>query len=85
MQQTCQCEQNQPVDNQDRPKDRQIEHAEPRADEANGDSLGRRVPEFELRKSPDERSELVVLFCWETSCIAIFHALILLNGWVEFR
>jgi hypothetical protein len=82
---TRQTEQNQPVHHQDGPEDGQVEDLEPTAEEANRDSLGRRVPELELWQPAHERSELLVLFCGESAGVAVFHALILLERGVEFR
>lgn len=82
---TCQREQNQPVNHQDRPENRHIEHAEPSAHEADGDGARARVPELELRQAPDEGSELLVLSRRQSACGAVFHALVLFDGGVEFR
>jgi hypothetical protein len=82
---TRQTEQNQPVHHQHRPEDGQVEDLEPAAEEANGDGLGGRVPELELRQPADERPELLVLFCGEPAGVAIFHSFILFERGVEFR
>jgi len=46
---TRQHEQNQPVHDQNWPENGQVENLKPAADKADGDGLGGRVPEFELR------------------------------------
>lgn len=58
---TGQAEQNDPVDEQDRPEDRNVEDLGPSAEESNHDGSRGRVPELELRKTADERAELFVL------------------------
>lgn len=81
---TRQSEQNQPINHQHRPKDRHIKHAEPRTYEADGDRPRARIPELELRKPSDERSELLVLARRQTAGRAVFHAFVLFHGRVEF-
>lgn len=45
---TRQCKEYDPVHDQHRPEDWQVEDGEEAADKANGDRLGSRVPELEL-------------------------------------
>lgn len=52
------------VHHQDGPEHRDIERLEERADHGHQDALGGRVPKFKLRKPPNERPELFVLFRW---------------------
>lgn len=81
---TRQAEQNQPVHNQHRPEDRQVEDLKPAAEEANGNRLGRRVPELELRESAHKGAELLVFLGGEATGVAILHSLILLERGIEF-
>ena len=75
---TGQAEEDQPVDDQDRPEDRQVENLEPTAEETDSNSLGRRVPELELWKAAHKGPELLVLLGGKATCVSILHALILL-------
>jgi len=43
------------------------------------------MPELEFREAPNEWSELIVSFGWESSTGAIFHAFVLFERWVKFR
>jgi hypothetical protein len=78
-----QAEQNQPVDDEDGPEDGQVENLKPGAEEADGNGLCRRVPELELGQAAHKGAELLVFFCGQARCIAVLHALILLEGRVE--
>jgi hypothetical protein len=62
-----------PVHNQDRPEDRDVEDLEPTADEADGDGAGGGMPELELGKTADEGSELLVLFRGQATGRSILH------------
>ena len=75
---------NQPVHYQHRPEDGQIEDLKPAAAEANGDGLGRAIPEFEFRQPPYEGSELVLLLGGQAASRTVLHALILFERRVEF-
>nr|GFD57585.1 hypothetical protein [Tanacetum cinerariifolium] len=57
---TGQAEEDQPVDHENGPEDRQVEDLEPTAEEADGNGLGGRVPELELWETAHERPELLV-------------------------
>lgn len=74
-----------PVNDQNRPEDGDIEEREPRADEANGNGPGGRVPELELGEAADEGAELVVLLGGQAGGgVAVFQAFILGDGGVPF-
>lgn len=81
---TRQGEQDQPVHNQDRPEDGQVEDLKPAAYETRRDGLGGRVPELELGKPADKRLELILLFCREPAGVAVFHAFIGFERGIEF-
>lgn len=82
---TRQDEEDDPVDHQDGPKDRDIENGEPRADEADGDGPGSGVPELELGKATDEGAELVVLLGGKAGGgVTVLKAFVLGEGGVEF-
>lgn len=81
---TRQAEQNQPVDHQDGPENRQVENLKPAAQKSNGNGLGGAVPELELWEPPHKGPELVFFFCGESRRAAFLHALILFERWVEF-
>lgn len=85
---TRQHKQDNPVDHKNRPEDGDVKDREPAAHEADGDGAGGRVPELELGQAADEWPELVVLLGGEAgggACVAVFQALILGEGGVEFR
>lgn len=83
---TGQDKQDDPVDNQDGPKHRDIEDGEPATQEADGDGTGGRVPELELRQAADERPELVILLGGQAGAgVAIFQTFILGEGGIELR
>lgn len=73
---TRQYEENHPVHDQDRPENWNVEYLKPAAEEGNGDGPGGRVPELELRQSPDEGSELLVLLGRKRADRAVFHIVI---------
>lgn len=78
-------EEDDPVDHQDGPKDRDIENGEPRADEADGDGPGSGVPELELGEATDEGAELVVLLGGKAGGgVTVLKAFVLGEGGVEF-
>lgn len=82
---TRQDKQNNPINDQNRPKDGDIKDAEPSADEADGDGARGRVPELELGEAPDEGAELVVLLGGQAGgCVAVLQAFILRHGWIPF-
>lgn len=83
---TRQDKQQDPVNDQDRPEDRNIKDGEPGADESDGEGARGGMPELELGKTSDERTELVVLSCGEArgACVAVLEALILCKRGVEF-
>ena len=58
---TGQGKKDQPVHDQHGPEDRQVEDLKPTAHKADDHCPCRRMPKLELRQSPDERSELLVL------------------------
>jgi len=76
-------EQNDPIDHQNWPEDRDVEEAEPGAHKANGDSPGGGVPKLEFWKASDERPELLILLRWQVC--AILQSLVLGERGVEFR
>lgn len=82
---TRQHKQNNPVNNQHRPEDGDIEYGEPGANEANGDSASGGVPELELWETADEGSELLVLLGREAggSCVTVLETFVLGEGGVE--
>lgn len=80
---TCQGEKNQPVHNQNRPEDGQVEDLKPTADEADGDSSGCRMPELELRQPSDKRSELIILLRGQSGPFTILEAFILRQTRIE--
>lgn len=80
---TGQAEEDQPVHNKNRPEDRQVEDLEPAAEEADGNSLGRRVPKLELWEAAHKGPELLVLLGGEATCVSVLHTLILLQRGVE--
>ena len=82
---TRQTKQYQPINHQDRPKDRHIKHAEPRAQEADGYRPRPGVPELEFRQASDKGPELLVFSRRQAACGAVFHAFILFDRGVEFR
>ncbi len=73
---TSQDEEDKPVHDQDRPKDRDIEDIEPAADERNDDGASCLVPEFELGKATDKWPELLVLLGGETTGGSILHLIV---------
>lgn len=73
---TRQEEQNEPVHDQDGPKDRDIKYFEPAAEEGNQDDPGSRLPELELRKAADKGPEFLVLLGRERADSTIFHVII---------
>lgn len=78
-------EQNNPVNYENGPEDRDIEEGEPAAYEADGDGTGGGVPELEFGETADEGPELVVLFVREAwACVTVFEAFVLSEGGVEF-
>ena len=60
---TCQTEQNNEVNHEYGPKDRNVEHAPPSAEEGNCNRPCTTVPEFEFWEPPYKGAELFVLFC----------------------
>ena len=80
---TGQAEENQPVYNEDRPEDGQVEDLEPTAEKSDSDGLGRRVPELELWETAHERPELLVLLGREAARVSVLHTLILLQRGVK--
>lgn len=58
---TGQSKQDQPINDQDGPKDGDIEELEPSADEADDERSRGRIPELKLRQASNERSELLIL------------------------
>jgi hypothetical protein len=70
---TGQDKEDDPVHDEDRPEDGDVEDLEPAAHEADSDSPGRGVPELELGKAADEGAELLVLLGGKTSSASIFH------------
>lgn len=84
---TCQTKQYQPVKNQDRPKDRQIEDLKPARGKAPNNHPRRTIPEFELRQSPNERSKLLILLRRERTPLSfgttVFEPLILCERRIE--
>lgn len=81
---TRQDKQDNPVDDQDGPEDRDIKNSEPRAQEADGDGPGGRVPELELGEATDEGPELVVLLGGQAGGgVTVFQALVLRERRVE--
>lgn len=82
---TRQHKENDPVNNQDRPEDGDIEDSEPGADEANGDGASGRVPKLELWQTADERPELLILLGREAggTRITVLETLVLGEGGVE--
>lgn len=82
---TRQHEEDDPVDHEDGPEDRDIEDGEPRADEADGDGPGSGVPELELGQAADEGAELIVLLGGEAGGgVTVLEAFVLGEGGVEF-
>lgn len=81
---TRKAKQNQPVHDQDRPENGQVENLEPAAEEANGDGLCGRIPELELGEPANEGAEFLILFCRQAGGVAVFHSLILFKRRVEF-
>ena len=73
---TRQAKQNQPVNHQHRPEDRDIEDGEPGAHKSNGNRSRCRIPELEFRQAADEGTELLVLFCGEATGRAVFHVVV---------
>src|SRR5436305_8435234 len=63
---------------------RNIKDLEPRAHEPDSNRPRRAVPELELRQTPDERPELLILFRGQRRR-PTFLELFLFQGWVEFR
>ena len=82
---TRQAEQYQPINHQDGPKHRHVKDTEPSAHEPYGDGPRARVPELELGQAPDKGPELLILSRRESAHGAVFHALVLFDGRVEFR
>ena len=80
---TRQTKQDKPINQQQRPKHRNIKDLGPRAQEPDRDRPRRRVPELKLGQSADEGSELVVLFCGEAG-FAVFETFVLGEERVEF-
>lgn len=58
---TGQSKENQPINDQDGPKDGHVKDLEPRADETDDERSRGRIPELELGQAPDEGSKLLVL------------------------
>jgi hypothetical protein len=75
---TGQTEENQPVYNQHRPENGQIEDLEPTAEETDRNRLGRRVPELEFWEPTHEWPELLVLFGGQPAGVAVLHIFTLL-------
>lgn len=75
----------QPVNNQDRPEDGQVEDFAPAAQEAEHDCSGGRVPELELGQSTHKRLELVRGLCGQRGRrAAFFHVGVGLKRGIEF-
>lgn len=85
MKLTCQGEQNQPVDDEDWPEDRDIEDRKEGASEPDNDGSGCRVPELELGKTSNEWAKLLILFGRKAASGAILHFIVYnLVAGVEF-
>lgn len=76
MYHTSQDEENEPVHDQHRPEDRDVEDIEPAAGERDGDSASSLIPELELGQPADEWSKLLVLLGGETASGPILHLII---------
>lgn len=77
-------EEDDPVHDQDRPEDGDVEDLEPAAYETDQDGAGSSVPELELGQAADERPELFVLLSWQRANGAVLHlAVYRLIGRVE--
>lgn len=73
---TRQEEENEPVHDQDRPKDWDIKYFEPAAEKSNQDDPGRRLPKLELGEAADKGPELLVLLGRERADSTVFHVII---------
>lgn len=73
---TGQRKQNEPVNYQNRPENRYIENREPGAEKPNSNSSRSRIPELEFRKTANERSEFLVLFCGQATRSTVFHLIV---------
>lgn len=76
VQLTGQNEKNDPVHDQNRPEDGDVEDLEPTADEGDENGTGCPVPELELGKASDEGLELLVLLGREGAHGAVFHLIV---------
>jgi len=63
---TRQRKQYDPIHDQDRPENRQVEYSEPTAHKANHHRPRSSMPELELGQPSDEWPELLILFCRQT-------------------
>jgi hypothetical protein len=66
---------NQPVNDQNRPEDGQVENLAPRTQETKDDSASSGVPKLELGKAAHEGLELVGRLCGEVTTTALLHIL----------
>jgi hypothetical protein len=88
---TCQTEQNQPINHQDGPKHRQIEHVKPTRHKAPKNHPRGTMPELELGQPPDKRPELLILLGGQGAPAglsvraAVLQPLILRQRRIEFR
>jgi hypothetical protein len=64
---TRQHKKQQPINHQHRPEHRHIKHTKPTRRERNRHRLRRAIPEFEFRKTSDEGTEFLVVFCRENA------------------
>lgn len=73
---TGQNEEDDPVHDQDRPEDWDVEELEPTAEEGDDNGPGRPVPELELREAADEGLELLILLCGQSAYGTILHLIV---------
>ena len=76
-------EQGNEVHDEDWPEHWYVEQLEKRAEEGDGGGLSGGVPELELRQSPDERPELLVLRGGQRHAVLLLLPVILRHGRVD--
>ena len=76
-------EQGNEVHDEDWPEHWYVEQLEKRAEEGDGGGLGGGVPELELRQSPDERPELLVLRGGQRHAVLLLLPIVLCHGRVN--
>lgn len=73
---TGQNKEDDPVHDQDRPEDGNVEDLKPRAGKRDDNGAGGPVPELELGESADKGLELLVAFRGEGADVAVLHVVV---------